>query len=156
MQFTTTTLLITSLMASGLMATPFADPEPDLVELSSEQHEGGSIVQYGEDKRSMAPRADCGGFFQPACPKTCKKWSLEEPECDDKNGGTNNVCENLLNDLFGNQSIELQKDAKQLCWKNEDGKTGCCVKWTKTVPGLTKGDLKEHANKSTSPFLAAC
>ena len=150
MQFYTTTVLMASLMANGLMANPFAlGEDANLVELSVEQREGGSIVQYAENKRDLTPRADCGGFFQPACPKLCRTSDINTPECDDKNGGTNTVCDNLVNDLYGNKDTALQENTKQICWKNENGKTGCCIKWTKKVPGITKGDLTPQADKST-------
>ncbi|KAJ4357416.1 uncharacterized protein N0V89_001991 [Didymosphaeria variabile] len=148
MQFSAVTLLITSLMANGLMASPFA--AGDLVELNVEQREGGSIVQYGQSKRSMAPRADCGGWFQAECPKICRETDINSPECDTKNGGTNTVCDSLVNDLYGNRETVLQDKAQQICWKNEDGNTGCCIKWTKTVTGITKGDLIERADKIKS------
>ncbi|KAF1958479.1 hypothetical protein CC80DRAFT_491038 [Byssothecium circinans] len=151
MQFSTVTLLITSLMATGLMATPFAaGEEANLVELRVEPRKGGSVVQYAEIKRSVAPRADCGKWFQPACPKQCKVTDISSPECDTKNGGTNSVCASLVNDLYGNRESALQDGAQQICWKNEDGKTGCCVKWTKKVPGITKGDLVGRADKIQS------
>jgi hypothetical protein len=148
MQFSTVTLLMASLMAKGLMANPFAAAEADLVELKVEQREGGSVVQYGS-KRSLAPRADCGGWFQPACPKKCKVTDINAPECDSKkNGGTNEVCNALVNDLYGNRETKLQDGVQQLCWKREDGSTGCCIKWTKAVKDLTKGDLIDRADKS--------
>lgn len=151
MQFSTLTLLMTSLMANGLLATPFAAPdETNYYPLKIEQRSGGSIVQYGEVKRSLTARANCGGWFQPACPpKKCKVTDINAPECDTKkNGGTNTVCDALVNDLYGNRDTVLQGGAKQLCWKNEDNKTGCCVKWTKEVAGITKGDLIDRADKS--------
>ncbi|KAL1611931.1 hypothetical protein SLS60_000154 [Paraconiothyrium brasiliense] len=142
-------------MANGLMATPFAaGEEGNFVELNVEQRENGSIVQYGESKRTVAQRADCGGFFQPSCPKSCHVTDLNSPECDDSNGGTNTVCDNLVNDLYGNRDTKLQDKAKQLCWKNEDGSTGCCIKWTKEVKDLTKGDLIERADKIKSTCQA--
>lgn len=149
MQLSTVTLIMTSLMANGLMANPFALVEENkLLELSVEQRKGGSIVQYGESDRSIAPRADCGGWFQLECPKSCKVTNINTPECDSKNGGINTVCDNLVNDLYGNRDTALQEKAQQICWKNEDGNTGCCIKWTKAVPGITKGDLIERADKS--------
>jgi hypothetical protein len=150
MQFSTINLLVAGLMAQGLLASPFTGEEArDLFEMNVEQREGGSIVTYGETKRSLAPRADCGGWFQPACPKTCKVVSKDTPECDDKNGGTNDVCNNLLNDLYGNSGVKLGSEARQICWKGADAKTGCCIKWTKAVDQLTKGDLTERAAEST-------
>ncbi|KAF1849561.1 uncharacterized protein K460DRAFT_399680 [Cucurbitaria berberidis CBS 394.84] len=154
MQFSTVTLLMASLMATGLMASPTAGPdETSVYELKSEKREGGSIVQYGEVKRSLAPRKDCGGWFQPPCPpKTCHETALDKPECDGKkNGGTNSVCSELINDLYGNKDTELVKGAQQICWKNDaTGKTGCCIKWTKAVPGLKKNDLIERGDKIKS------
>lgn len=151
MQFSVVTVLMTSLVANGLMATPLAaGEETNLIELNIEQREGGSIVQYGNSKRSVAPRADCGGWFQPKCPpKSCHITDIKSPECHTKNGGTNSVCDSLVNDLYGNRETVLHNSAQQLCWKNEDGKTGCCIKWTKTVTGMNKGDLIDRADKST-------
>jgi hypothetical protein len=138
---------MTSLMATGLMASPTAGPdETSVYELKSEKREGGSVVQYGEVKS--------GGWWQPECPPpTCHETALASPECDSKkNGGTNSVCDNLVNDIYGHQDTELIEGAQQLCWKNDaTGKTGCCIKWTKAVPGLKKYDLIERADKSKRP-----
>jgi hypothetical protein len=142
---------MSSLMATGLMATPFAEPdETNVYELKVEQRKGGSVVQYGEVKRSLVLRAECGGWFQKKCPpKTCHITPLLNPKCDSKNGGTNAVCDALVNDIYGNREKKLEEGARQLCWQNENGKTGCCIKWTEDVKDITKGDLIEHADYST-------
>lgn len=150
MQISTITLLLTSLMAHGIMATPLASAEEsEFYELKVEQRDGGSIVQYGENKRSLAPRAnDCGGWFQPKCPKVCHPTDIDQPQCDKKNGAVNTICDNLVNDLFGNQNDKLNAKTQSICYKADNGKNGCCIQWTTPKEGFYKGDFKEHAEKS--------
>lgn len=165
-----TLFIISSLLANGMMASPFAAPESDdlVVTYIEPAHTGGggSLIYYGDSAGATERRSvdnddnseDFENFSEfekrawwgPAQPKECK--TDEHPECDDENGGSNDICADLVDNLVANSAQRIPEGTRQICEKNDDGKTACCIKWTRVIPELTKGDLHTHAEKSKRLF----
>jgi hypothetical protein len=132
-------IILTSLVAATAIASalPESGPMPDgLTPISSKKLPSGStVVVYGETG-GIAKR----GWWDPPKPKYCH--TTTSPECDDKNGGPTETCNELLNELLGDRSRVQPNGARQYCVKAATDKY-CCVKWTKEVPGLTNGDMAD-------------
>jgi len=140
MRFQSIAIILASLMAQGL-ASPFSSgPDPSLVETHSEAAKGGSVHYYGVATTSPVRRA-CW-FNCP--PDTCATSAIN---CDNKNGGPNDVCQGLINFLYDNPDQAIPKATHQVCWLADTGKN-CCVKWTKDIDSLKNTHLADTVNNS--------
>ncbi|CAI6290572.1 unnamed protein product [Periconia digitata] len=103
--------------------------------------DSGDVTQHPTSDEDLSKR----GWWD-SKPKYCHVNTT--PECDDDNGGPNETCNELLNELQGDRSRKQPEGAKQYCIMSGTGKL-CCVKWTKKVNGLTNGDIADRFEKAT-------
>ncbi|KAF1990255.1 hypothetical protein K402DRAFT_389882 [Aulographum hederae CBS 113979] len=155
MQFTSSILIVASFMATGLMASPLSARDTDAsasrnyTELFRETATTGSghLVYYGlppssgnhnntREDAAIEPR-------QQSCSFTA------HPKCDDDHTARNDVCDQLVTELYGNSDVGVGESPRQICFEgNAEDNKYCCVSWHNVVPGLIKGDLAEYAATS--------
>ncbi|KAF2275745.1 uncharacterized protein EI97DRAFT_475126 [Westerdykella ornata] len=116
-----------------------------------ETKSGGSLVYYGEltngtpIKRRFEARSPWWWGSNDNCPDEFD--DLENNlKCDTRNTAPNELCDNLVNELWGHGDIGVGQSPRQICYKDSSDKE-CCVSWHTQLPAtLTKGDLAKHAN----------
>jgi len=120
-------------------------------ELSRENAaDGGSLVFYGPSSVTQSRRSEGSlveRFLWFGTPKACP--ASVEPICSEDNGARNEVCDSLVTALMGNSKVAVPESPRQVCYLADKS---CCVSWHDVIPGLTKGDLAEHAVKSKQSF----
>ncbi|KAI6080593.1 hypothetical protein F4821DRAFT_265755 [Hypoxylon rubiginosum] len=143
MQFKSITLALVG--ATSLMAHPFAEQAAsDLVELDRKPASDGKgtllfLGLGGEEKRADA------GLLPVEERATCQ--SSATPSCSGKNTARNDICDQLVSELYGDASVSVGQSPRQICYQGAAAESNdyCCVSWHDKVPGLTKGDLAPFA-----------
>jgi hypothetical protein len=107
---------------------------------------GYEIIYYGaleetasEERREEVDTADLH-TRDLAC------YFSEDPECDSNNGAASDVCETLVNDLYANPDVTIEKAPRQMCATGSNGY--CCVSWSKEIDGLYKKHFADNAETS--------
>ncbi|KAF2827066.1 hypothetical protein CC86DRAFT_370135 [Ophiobolus disseminans] len=157
-------LLVAGLMATTSIASSLPGPAPvdGLTPISSQKLENGhSVIVYGAGDPHVSRRDDNiedededelerRQWFGPKKEKYCHVDKT--PNCDDKNGGPTELCQELVNQLYGYRERTQPSDARQYCIKGQTEKY-CCVKWTKEAKDLTNGDLADAVDTGKSHVL---
>jgi hypothetical protein len=138
MHFQSITFIFGGLLAQGLMANPVANPDA-LIESHSEKVKGGTIVHYTDGNTTPITKRWC--LFN-CPPDTCQTDIV----CDNDNGGPQDTCNDLVDHLYNYPDQSLAND-KQMCFKSEAGNS-CCIKWTKSIPNLKYGSIKDLTSDS--------
>ena len=142
MQFTSTVLLLLS-VTSGLMAFPSTHPNSAYVELHREKTSNGSLIYLGPPEKSHIVREEVPRLEER---ELCQK--AQSIACDTKHTARNQLCDELVTELFADPTILIGQSPRQVCYLGNggDGNSYCCVSWNKKVPNLTKGDLNTAVN----------
>ena len=142
MQFISIVLLLVS-ATSGLIAGPSANlMAVQYVELYREKTSNGSLIYLGPPEgskmvRKEVPRLEEHDF--------CKK--KQSITCDSGHTARNNLCDELVTELFADPTISVGLSPRQICYLGDgDENNHCCVSWNKVVKNLNKGDLSTPAN----------
>ena len=172
MQFTTIILLLLS-TAYGLMAFPSAQPNAANGELHrNETSHGSSIYPYAtsSDGSSTYPNTTYVELYRektsngslvylglpqdsnivpkdvPGLEKRASCTASQAITCGDDNAARNNLCDQLVTELFGDSSVAVGSTPRQVCFEADDANNFCCVSWSVVIPNLIKGDLATPAN----------
>jgi hypothetical protein len=138
MHFQTISIIFGGLLAQGVIANPVANPDALMVD-HEQKVEGGKMVYYTNANTSPVTKRWC--LF--GCPEEKCQTSIV---CDDENGGPQPTCERMVDALYNYPDISLANQP-QICFMSDAGEK-CCMKWTKTIPNLTQGHLKELGSES--------
>lgn len=142
MQLISIVLLLLS-ATSGLMASPFAEPNPAYVELSRNKTSEGSLIYLGPPEGSNMVRKEVTKLEER---EVCR--GTPSTECDKDKGAPNSLCDQLVTELFGDPTISVSEKARQICYLSDSSNNAyCCVSWNKSIKGLTKNDLSNPALK---------
>ena len=140
MQLAFNTILLMS-VASGVMALPSTAPNSTYVELYREKTSNGSLVYLGPAQGSGLVRKEVTRLEERA---PCSANPLIT--CSENHTARNNLCDQLVTELFADSSIPINLMPRQICFEAEAANNFCCVSWSKPVANLNKGDLADSAN----------
>ncbi|GAQ07558.1 hypothetical protein ALT_4879 [Aspergillus lentulus] len=151
MHFNNTILMLVSVLALGVIASPV--PEQNAARGWVEHYRetgksGGTLIYYGPQDGAQTDESEANSLEQRSCGYTSKA-----PVCDSSNGARNANCNALVSDLWDNSDVAISETPRQICYQGDSGKnTFCCVSWHNPIPGLKKGDLAPYA----SAILSQC
>ncbi|KAF2659662.1 hypothetical protein K491DRAFT_775373 [Lophiostoma macrostomum CBS 122681] len=149
MHYKSSILFLGSFLSESLMAAPLNSTDmhplgrPELYRENS-THAGYELIFYGAipDENTRRQAQGPGGLQ----PRSTGCYSTADPICDSGNGATNDLCQQLVLDLYDNPNVEVGKSPRQMCLSG--GTDGyCCISWGTEIDGLFKYDFADNSEK---------
>ncbi len=155
-------VLLSSLFVLQSTSFPLIEPQSnDLVQLHSTELDSGHMVTHFRVSDDGIARRSAGKDPHPYGPKNCV--TPPAPDCNHfTNAATADACDQLSIWLGGCSSVRddcggtgMNASTKAIDQTNRNiCHGGCCIYWTKNVPGLKYQDLRDKVdNCEQSPSL---
>ncbi|KAH9894576.1 hypothetical protein F4778DRAFT_784011 [Xylariomycetidae sp. FL2044] len=154
---TTTTTLIFSLLTLGALSSPAPNPDaggdqPErLISIGEQKLENGATLEWLGPEPPTKTQGSRTATRATLVQRDCSAHPT--PSCSTSHTANNELCSNLVNQLYSTSRNTVPESPRQVCYK--DGDDSCCTSWHNAIGGLDQGDLADGAKTILNQCVTA-